>query len=117
MKLSANTIIAEAKITQYLLKYIPKDDKSLFLARAGYYQENWQQLERDLREQILPLDATLIEQTRYGDKYRIRGTLTGPNGMSLQVITIWMIESELGQTKFITLFPDKGATNNGFRNV
>ncbi|WP_375338616.1 hypothetical protein [[Phormidium] sp. ETS-05] len=33
--------------------------------------------------------------------------MTGPNGTSLQVVTIWMIESPSEQTKFITLFPDK----------
>jgi hypothetical protein len=36
MKLPNNTIIAEAKITQYLLKFLLEDDKSLFLAQANY---------------------------------------------------------------------------------
>lgn len=107
MKLSPDAIIAEAKLTQYLLKPLPQDDKSKFLAQAGYSQENWQQLEKDLREQILPLDAVFTEQTRFGDHYKIRGTLTGTNGVILPVITIWMIEKSTGQTKFITLFPDK----------
>ena len=99
MKLSVDAIIAQAKLTQYLLKYLPQDDKSKFLAQAGYTQENWQQLEKDLREQILPRDATLSEQSRFGDKYEIRGTLTGVNGIVLLVVT--------EQTKFITLFPNK----------
>jgi hypothetical protein len=107
VKLSPDSIIAEAKLTQYLLKPLPQDDKSKFLAQASYSQDNWQQLEIDLREQILPLDATLTEQARFGDKYEIRGTLTGANGVSLPVVTIWMIEKATGQTKFITLFPDK----------
>jgi hypothetical protein len=46
MKLPNNTIIAEAKITQYLLKFLLEDDKSLFLAQANYTQDNWQQLEK-----------------------------------------------------------------------
>lgn len=107
MKLSPDAIIAEAKLTQYLLKLLPQDDKSKFLAQAGYSQENWQQLEKDLREQILPLDAIFTEQTRFGEHYKIRGTLTGTNGVILPVVTIWMIEKATGQTKFITLFPDK----------
>jgi len=79
----------------------------LFLAQANYTQDNWQQLEKDLREQILPLDATPTEQTRYGNKYEIRGTLTGPNGRSLPVVTIWMTEFPSQKTKFITLYPNK----------
>lgn len=107
MKLSPDAIIAQAKLTQYLLKLLPQDDKSKFLAQAGYTQENWQQLENDLREQILPLDAVFTEETRFGDRYKIRGTLTGVNGVILPVVTIWTIERATGQTKFITLFPDK----------
>lgn len=64
MKLPNDTIIAETKITQYLLKFLVEDDKFLFLARANYTQDNWQKLEQDLREQILPLDATPTEETR-----------------------------------------------------
>lgn len=40
MKLPDDTIIAEAKITQYLLKFLLQDDKSLFLAQANYTQDN-----------------------------------------------------------------------------
>lgn len=107
MKLSPDAIIVEAKLTQYLLKPLPQDDKSKFLAKADYTQENWQQLEKDLREQILPLDAIFTEQTRFGDHYQIRGSLTGTNGVILLVVTIWMIEKATGKTKLITLFPDQ----------
>jgi hypothetical protein len=53
------------------------------------------------------LDAELFDQTEYGPKYRIRGTLTGPNGCVLRVLTIWMKEAATGETKFVTLLPDK----------
>jgi|GEM_PF-5612251 len=35
------------------------------------------------------------------------GLLTGPNGVVLKVVTIWMREYDSGQTKFITLMLDK----------
>jgi hypothetical protein len=46
-----------------------------------------------------------VESTEYGDKYRIRGVLAGPNGRALNVVTIWMTETATGKTKFITLYP------------
>jgi hypothetical protein len=55
--LNPNALINPEKITNYLLIPLPKDDKSQFLARAGYTLDNWQQLERDIREQILTLEA------------------------------------------------------------
>ena len=48
-----------------------------------------------------------METTEYGDKYQICGELTGPNGRTLRVTTIWMIEGATGLTKFITLYPAK----------
>lgn len=108
MKLPIDSIIAPAKLTHYLLVFRPVDDKSQFLAQAGYRLENWQQLEADLRSQILSLDAVLSDEpNRFGDVYEIRGDLIGVNGVSLRVITIWMTEYETGQTKFITLYPNK----------
>lgn len=109
MKLPRDAIIATAKLTKYLLVWRDADDKSQFLAQAGYGQDNWQQLSADLRNQILPLDAVPSDEpNRFGDVYEIRGVLVGPNGVELAVITIWMIEYETQQTKFITLYPDKG---------
>jgi hypothetical protein len=107
MKLPGNTVIAPRKLTQYLLRLRLEDDKSQFLALAGYTLENADQLMSDLCEQILPLEAELFDETEYGPKYRIRGTLVGPNGRVLRVLTIWMKERATNQTKFVTLFPDK----------
>ena len=107
MKLPPNTVIAPRKVTEYLLRLRIEDDKSVFLALAGYTPDNADLLLRDIRQQFLPLEAEFFEQTEYGSKYRIRGTLTGPNGRALRVVTIWMKEDTTNQTKFVTLFPDK----------
>lgn len=109
MKLSDQTIIAPEKLTHYFLKWRPEHDKSKFLELAGYTLENWQQLLDDIRSQILPIEAELICKTIYGDMYEIRGKLVGPNGVSIKIVTVWMVEYKSRQTKFITLFPDKEA--------
>ena len=108
MKLSSDTLIAPEKLTKYLLVQRTFDDKSQFLRQAGYTLDNWKQLEKDLRLQVLSADATLIEHTNYGDILDIRSALTGPNRKTLFVRTIWMNERKSGVTKFITLYPDKG---------
>lgn len=108
MKLPSDTVIAPEKLTKYLLVQRTFDDKSQFLRQAGYTLDNWRQPEEDLRLQMLPSDATLIEHTAYGDIFEIRSALTGPNGKTLFVRTIRMNELRGGVTKFITLYPDKG---------
>ena len=83
----------------------PENDKSRFLAKAGYTPAHARQLASDICHQLLPLEAAFEEATEYGNKYRISGSLTGPNGQALRVVSIWMTENVTGVTKFITLYP------------
>jgi hypothetical protein len=106
MKLPADSEIARAKVTKYLLTLRIEDDKSNFLALAGYTLAHADKLLEDLRG-LLAGEAEFVQSSEYGDKYRIHGTLTGPNGRKLRVISIWMIEEAAGRTKFVTLYADK----------
>jgi hypothetical protein len=105
MMLPANTAIAEEKLTKYLLVLLPKDDKSQFLEKAGYALANWQQLEADLRSQVLTKPAKFVEESSYGSKYRIDAVLKGVNGIELGITTIWMLRDQ--QAKFVTLVPSR----------
>ncbi len=107
MKLPPSAIIAPKKVSEYLLRWRAEDDKSAFLGLAGYTPDSTERLMADLREQILPAEAEFLCETEYGPKYRIRGTLTGPNGRMVRVVTIWMREEATNLTKFVTLFPDR----------
>ncbi len=108
MRLPNDSLIAREKLTRYLLVKRVVGDKSEFLKRAGYTLDNWQRLEQDIHQHILSKEAAPIEKTGYGEYYEIRAALTGPNGMVLNVRTVWLKESKSGVTKFITLYPDKG---------
>ncbi|MDQ1330205.1 MAG: hypothetical protein QG578_468 [Thermodesulfobacteriota bacterium] len=107
MKLPENTLIAQEKLTKYLLVLRKRNNKSNWLAEAGYILDNWKLLESDLREQILTIDAVPTEKTDYGQMYEIRGKMVGPNGNILSVCTIWMTEKATDKTKFITMYPNK----------
>ncbi len=107
MKLPSNTIIDPRKVSHYLLVPQATGDKSAYLASAGYTMETAHQLISDLRTQVLPHEATLVENTVHGQYYEIRVSLTGPNRRTLRICSIWMKEHLSGITKFITLVPDK----------
>ncbi len=106
MKLLADAVIAAEKVRRYLLVRQTRGDKSAFLARAGYTLENADQLRNDLRTQLLPLDATPLHSTKFGEFYEIHAPLAGPNGVTLRIRSIWMKEHLSGATKFITLIPE-----------
>jgi hypothetical protein len=96
MKLPADAIIAAEKVTRYLLVSQTRGDKSACLARGGYTIENADQLLHDLRTQPLLLDATPLHSTEFGQFCEIRGPLVGPNGVTLQIRSIWMKENVSG---------------------
>jgi hypothetical protein len=110
MRLPADSEIPLPKLLQYLLVPLARADKSKFLARAGYTTENASQLIADIRSQILPLDAMPAGTTKFGDFFEVRGALRGPNGVSLDVKTIWIREHLRDNTRFVTLLPDKSKT-------
>jgi hypothetical protein len=105
MRLPADAAISMAKLTDYLLAELPRGDKSRFLAQAGYTRGGASQLERDLRDHILPLEAISLPSRGYGDLCEICGFLRGPNGKEVAVRTVGMREYETGIVKFITLIP------------
>ena len=106
MRPPVQSVIAREKLTGYLLCPRDEHDKAGFLAIAGYTSEHANQLELDIRNQLLPLPATPSGGNSFGEKFIIRGHLTGPNGRSLAVLSVWMMEKATGLTKFITLYPD-----------
>lgn len=107
MKLPSDVIISKDKLLRYLLLPREENDKSRFLASAGYTLANWEILERDLRMLATGSEITNVESSPFGIKYEVRGTLKGPNGKILDVVTIWIKLEATGETRFVTLFPEK----------
>ncbi len=106
MIIPANAIILEEKVRVYLLKPLFADDKSRFLILAGYSREEYWELIRDIRKQLLPGEGMFQERREQGNLYVLRGMLKGPNGRMLAVKTIWL-QKWSGVWSFVTLFPDK----------
>ena len=109
MKLPLDSVISDRKLRDYLLSPRAEDDKSGFLAIAGYTPIHCHELEADLRKLIGEKDTDLTRSTVYGDMYEVKGSLVGPNGKTLQVITVWIRLKVNGETRFVTLVPDKEA--------
>ena len=106
MKLPADSLIDPRKITHYLLVRRDMDDKSGFLRLAGYEPHHASRLVEDIRSLLL-LEAAPTETTEYAEKFAICGILTGPNGRRLRVRTIWAKLHTTGETRFVTLYPDR----------
>ena len=104
MKIPAEAIIAREKLTHYLLATRPKNDKSSFLAQAGFTQQNPQALEQAIRQLIATNEVILEREDEYGVFYQVKGNLYGPGG-PLTVVTIWIEQKIDGVFRFVTLKP------------
>jgi hypothetical protein len=107
VKIPADAIIPEHKLTRYLLIYKVRSDKSKFLAQAGFTLQNPEALHTALRTLIETNEAVEDRMDKYGKYYQVAGILTGTNGISLSVITVWLQRQIDGNFQFITLTPRK----------
>jgi len=107
MKRPEVVIFPQDKLLRCLLLPREKNDKSRFLPEAEYTLANWKLLERDLHRLAQDNEVSGIESSPYGVKYEVRGTLIGPSGRTLQVVTVWIRREATGGTVFVTLFPDR----------
>ncbi len=90
MRIPFDAIISPEKLNAYLLVERPWDDKSKFLARADFNPDNAQTLDFAIRQLAVSSDAHEDGSNEYGTFYRVTGALVGPNGLSLQVVLIWL---------------------------
>jgi hypothetical protein len=106
MKLPDAVIIPLEKLTAYLLVPQAKNDKSKFLAQAGFTQKNPDILETAIRQLISENEAVQDRVNEYGIHYRVTGHLRGVSG-DLDVVTIWIHGTKDDRYRFITLKPNK----------
>ncbi len=104
MQIPSDAVIRPAKITEYLLVYRRKSDKSQYLARAGFTLDDPEALIAAIRSLIARHDATVDRHDEYGVFYRVKGALHGADG-SVEVITVWIQREIDGVFSFVTLKP------------
>lgn len=105
MKIPEDAIIPESKLTEYLLVYKPRNDKSQFLDRGGFTLENWQKLKTAIQQLNKSVEAVVGRTSEYGTFYHIYGELQGVNQKKLSVVTVWLKRQSDGKFQFITLIP------------
>jgi hypothetical protein len=107
MRIPSDAIIPMEKLVAYLLVDREWDDKSKFLALAGFTRDNPHLLLAAIRQLAATAEAVEDGRNEYGVFLRAEGALTGPNGRALGIVTIWLQSSVDGRVRFVTLKPSK----------
>ncbi len=107
MRIPEDAIIPDDKITRYLLVQKARNDKSKFLAQAGFTPENPEALRAAIQSLVRLGEAIEDRSNEYGIFYQVSGELVGLNGITLSVVTIWLQRQIDRKFQFVTLKPLK----------
>lgn len=107
VRIPSDAHIPIEKLTHYLLVPRDYDDKSRFLAQAGFTQANPDALLAAIRQLAAREPALADRENEYGTFYRVEGELHGVTEISLAVVTIWLRRRIDGVFQFITLKPKR----------
>ena len=102
-----HAVVDAAKVRDYLLsrEHAVGRFKAVFFATLGYTRDHWKRLQEDLLALGQSGTAKKIQETRFGQKYEIHGTLAGPSGRRTDVVTIWIVLHGEDFPRFVTVFP------------
>jgi hypothetical protein len=100
-------IIDPAKLRDYLLdpNHPRGATKARFFQSLGYSRLAWRRLDADLRRAHSSQIVQLERLTEYGRKFRMVARITGPNGRSAVVVSIWIVRTGESVPRFVTAFP------------
>jgi hypothetical protein len=102
-----NAVIEPAKVRHYLLAQGHPVGRfnAVFFRAFGYAADDWQVLEADLRSVAEAGEAVLGKPSEYGQKYEVRGIITGPNQKTVEIVTVWIIRTDETFPRFVTAHP------------
>src|ERR1044071_1527222 len=104
---AGSAIISEAKIRDYLLSPTHPIGrfKAVFFSALGYTIDNWERLQAALLRLAESGEAFVGQASAYGQKYEVRGILTGPLGRRADLITVWIVLNGGTYPQFVTAYP------------
>ena len=99
--------ISRTKICDYLLSPTHPIGrfKAAFFSALGYTMNNWERLHEDLLQLARSGDAVAGEETLYGQKYEVRGTLMGPSGRPARLVSVWIVLNGETYPQLVTAYP------------
>jgi hypothetical protein len=88
-------VVEDSKFVSYALN--PQSGRGQHKARVfesvlGFNLSNWEQLKQAIFDALPYRPATLTSETVFGKKYEVVVPITGANGRTVDVVTIWQFD-------------------------
>jgi hypothetical protein len=98
---AAQAVIADSKITDYLLK---NPGKAKFFLGCGFTLAQWQLLRDALLRHVITHEYMKEILLDDGVKYVVEGALPSPDGRNPQVRSVWMIDGGRSYPRLISAY-------------
>jgi hypothetical protein len=102
-----NAIVKESKITDYLLALDHRigGPKARYFRSFGFDPSRPEEFAHALREHARSQRVGEEEDTGYGTKWTVEGTLKCPDGRSPSIRTVWMLDTDAEFPRLVTAYP------------
>ena len=98
-------VIPRSKLEDYALDPTHKEGQHkarLFKSILGFERADWQELEKVILNELPYQEALLLGEGQWGKKYLVSLPITGLNGNTAIVETVWIIRPETDYPSFVT---------------
>lgn len=104
---SDKVIISQTKLLDYILSETHSTGKfkAKFFRDFGFNETNVNLLKKALQRIAQSFDIKEEIKILYGTKYIIEGEIISPKGRIIFIRTVWIIEINQNQPRFITAYP------------
>jgi len=99
--------VPPGKLTDYLLltSHPVGGSKARFLRSVGFNDTNISLLQEGLLKIARLFEVQDRRSTPFGEKFVIEGDLMAPNGNSIRLETVWIIDKGQEQPRLVTAYP------------
>lgn len=97
------------KLTGYLLSEENSGGKAAFFVAVGFNLAQPDVLRQALLAHAAAHGVARFSQTPHGVKYMIDGTMQTPDGRSVLVRAVWIVDAGNEAPRFVTAYPLQGA--------
>jgi uncharacterized protein DUF6883 len=104
---AAKAIVDERKVREYLLSpsHTVGRFKARFFGSIGFPPEAWLVFVTALQRLAAEGEAEVVEQSEYGQKFVVRGQISGPGARPAEVESVWIVQAGDDRPRLVTVYP------------
>lgn len=104
---ASKVIISREKLTDYVLSETHSTGrfKAKFFRSLGFNEANVSLFVKALHTIANSEEIKEVSTTMFGAKYVIDGKINTPSGKVVKIRTIWIIEQDQKEPRFVTVYP------------